>query len=79
MTGPATTSSAPPGQPQARPSSRKAVWTVLRAAGSVAALVALYYLLPLDHASAPVAVMILVIGLVAFIALVAFHVRSIMR
>ena len=79
MTGPATTASAPPGQPQARPSSRTVAWTVLRAAGSVVALVALYYLLPLDHGSAPTAVMILVIGLVAFIALVAFHVRSIMR
>jgi voltage-gated potassium channel len=54
-------------------------WTVLRAAGSVAALVALYYLLPLDHASAPVAVTILVIGLMGFITLVAVHVRSIIR
>lgn len=39
--------------------------------GSVAALVALYHLLPLDHSSAPVAVTMLVIGLVGFIALVA--------
>ena len=55
-------------------------WTVLRAAGTVAALIAIYYLLPLDRASAaPAAVTILIIGLVAFIALVAFHVRSIMR
>lgn len=79
MTGPATTASASPGQPQARPSSRTVAWTVLRAAGSVAALVALYYLLPLDHPSASAALVILVIGLVAFIALVAFHVRWIMR
>ena len=79
MTGPATTASAPPSQPQARPSSRTVAWTVLRSAGSVAALVAVYYLLPLDHPSVPAALTILVIGLVAFIALVAFHVRWILR
>ena len=66
-------------QAEARPSARTIVWTVLRAAGSAAALVALYYLLPLDHSSTPAAVAILIIGLVAFIALVTFHVRSIMR
>jgi len=55
------------------------VRTVLRAAVSVAALAALYYLLPLDHASTPATVTILVIGLVVFIALVTFHVRSILR
>jgi voltage-gated potassium channel len=69
----------PQEQAEARPSSRNYVWTVLRSAGTVAALVALYYLLPLDHTSTPTAVTILVIGLVAFIALVTFHVRSIMR
>ena len=79
MTGLATTASAPPGQPQARPSSRTMAWAVVRAAGSVAALVAVYYLLPLDHASVPTALLILVIGLVVFIALVAFHVRWILR
>jgi hypothetical protein len=52
---------------------------VLRAAGSAAAMVALYYLLPLDHSSTPTAVTILIVGLVAFTALVAFHVRSIVR
>jgi len=52
---------------------------VLRAAGQVAALVAIYYLLPLDHESTPAAVTILIIGLVGFIALVTYHVRSIMR
>jgi voltage-gated potassium channel len=77
MTG--STKVAPQEQAAARASSRKIVWTVLRSAGSVAALVAVYYLLPLDHASAPAAVTILIIGLVAFLALVAFHVRSIMR
>ena len=79
MTGPATTASAPPGQPQARPSSRTVAWTVLRSAGSVAALVAVYYLLPLDHPSVPAALTILLIGLMAFVALVAFHVRWIIR
>ena len=77
MTG--STKMAPQEQAAARAPSRKVVWTVLRAAGSAAALVAIYYLLPLDHASTPAAVTILIIGLVAFIALVAFHARSIMR
>src|SRR5215831_13457755 len=40
---------------------------------------AIYYLLPLDHSSTPAAVTILIIGLAAFIALVAFHTRSILR
>ena len=48
-------------------------------AGSVAALVALYYLLPLDHSSTPAAVTILLVGLAAFVALVAFQVRLIVR
>jgi hypothetical protein len=47
--------------------------------GSAAALVTLYYLLPLDHASTPAAVTMLLIGLVAFIALVAVQVRLIVR
>ncbi len=55
------------------------VRAVLRIAGSTIALVALYYLLPLDHSSTGIAVTILVIGLVVFIGLVAFHVRSITR
>jgi voltage-gated potassium channel len=66
-------------QAEVRASSRKIVWTVLRSAGSVVALVAIYYLLPLDQSSTPVAVTTLIIGLVVFIALVAFHARSIMR
>jgi voltage-gated potassium channel len=52
-------------------------WTVLRIVGSITVLVALYYLLPLDHSSTGIAVTTLVIGLVLFIALVAFQVRSI--
>ena len=68
-----------PDQPQAQPSSRTITLTVLRAGGTVGALVVIYYLLPLDRASAPAAVTILIIGLAAFIALAAYHVRSIMR
>jgi hypothetical protein len=52
---------------------------MLRVAGSVAALVALYYLLPLDHSSTPAAVTILLIGLAGFIVLVAVQVRLIIQ
>jgi hypothetical protein len=48
-------------------------------AGSAAALIALYYLLPLDHSSTAAAVTMLLAGLVAFVALVAFQVRLILR
>jgi hypothetical protein len=54
-------------------------WSVLRAAASTAALVAIYYLLPLDHSSTGVAITILVIGLAVLIVLVVFQVRSILR
>jgi len=79
MTG--STQVAPQEQAGARPSPppRKIAWTVLRAAGSAVVLVALYYLLPLDHASMPAAVAMLIIGLVGFTTLVVFHVRSILR
>jgi len=62
----------------AQASRRRIAWTVLRAGGSIAALVAIYYVLPLDHASEPTAITILIIGLTGFIILVAFHVRLIM-
>jgi voltage-gated potassium channel len=52
---------------------------VLQVAASTTALVAIYYLLPLDDSSAAAAVTILVTGLVVFIALVAAQVRSIIR
>ena len=67
---------APHDQADARLSSGRIAWTVLRVIGSAAALVALYYLLPLDHASTPAAVTMLLIGLAGFIALVTFQVRS---
>jgi len=60
-------------------STRRAAWVVLRVIGSVAVLVTLYYLLPLDRSSTAVAVAILVAGLVGFIVLVSFHVRFIIR
>jgi voltage-gated potassium channel len=50
----------------------------LRALGSIVALVALFYVLPLNHSSAATAVAILVIGLVVLIVLVAFQVRRIL-
>ena len=51
---------------------------MLRAAGASAALVGIYYLLPLDRSSAGAAVTMLVTGLVALIALITFQVRSIL-
>ena len=55
------------------------VRAVLRIVGSATALVALYYVLPLNRSSAWAAVTILVTGLVVFAALVAFQVRAISR
>ncbi len=69
----------PAARPEARPPRRTIVRAVLRAAGSTVALVAIYYLLPLDRSSTWVAVTMLAIGLVALVALVAFQVRWILR
>jgi voltage-gated potassium channel len=52
---------------------------MLRAAGSTAALVVIYYLLPLDRSSTAVAVTMLAIGLLALFGLVTYQVRSIIR
>jgi len=52
---------------------------LLRALGSTVGLVAIYYLLPLDRTSIPVAVGMLAVGLLALAGLVAFQVRSILR
>ena len=65
--------------PDARPPYRRIVRSFLRATGSTVALVVIYYLLPLDRSSTWAAVTMLVIGLVLFIGLVAFQVRSIVR
>ena len=51
--------------------------SLLRAAGSTAVLVAIYYLLPLDHSARWVAVAALVIRLAVLVRLVAFQVRAI--
>ena len=69
----------PAARPESRPPRRTIVRAVLRAAGSTAALVAIYYLLPLDRSSTGVAAAMLAIGLVALIALVVFQVRWILR
>jgi voltage-gated potassium channel len=55
------------------------VRAALRIVGSTAALVALYYALPLTRSSAGAAVTILVIGLGLFIGLAALQVRAIIR
>ena len=75
----ASTGVAPPGQAAVRPSFGRVAWTVLRVTVSVAALGALYYLLPLDHASEPAAVTMLLIGLAGFVALVTVQVWMIIR
>jgi voltage-gated potassium channel len=69
----------PAARPAARPPRRTIVRAVLRAVGSTAALVAIYYLLPLDRSSTGVAVTMLAIGLAWLIALVLFQVRWILR
>jgi len=60
-----------------RPPLGKITWALLRAAGSTIVLVAIYYLLPLNHSARWAAITMLVIGLVLLIALIAFQVRSI--
>jgi voltage-gated potassium channel len=52
---------------------------LLRALGSTVVLLAIYYLLPLDHYSPGVATAALVAGLVLLIVLIGFQVRSIVR
>jgi voltage-gated potassium channel len=58
---------------------RRVVATLLRALASTVGLVAIYYLLPLDRTSIPLAVGMLAVGLLALGGLVAFQVRSIIR
>jgi voltage-gated potassium channel len=69
----------PAALPEARPPRQTIVRAVLRAVGSTAALVAIYYLLPLDRSSTWIAVTMLAIGLAWLIALVVFQVRWILR
>ena len=77
MTGPAST--ALQEQVAVRPTSRAIARTVLRVAGAVTGLFVLYFLLPLDRVSEPVAITTLVIGLGLFVTLVALQVRWIIR
>jgi voltage-gated potassium channel len=76
-----TDSAAPgPGTPgEVRPSRRTIVQGLLRAAGSTIALVAIYFLLPLDRSATWAAVTMLMVGLVALVALVGFQVRWIIQ
>ena len=53
------------------------VRALLQAVASTAALVVIYYLLPLNHSSTGTAVTMLTIGLLVLIALVAYQVRAI--
>jgi voltage-gated potassium channel len=64
---------------EARRRFRRSLGTLLRALGSTIALVAIYYLLPLDRTSISVAVAMLAFGLLALVGLVTFQVRSIIR
>ena len=64
---------------EARRRFRTVVVTLLRALASTVALVAIYYLLPLDGTSIAAAVGMLAFGLLALAGLVAFQVRSIIR
>ena len=68
----------PDASPEARPPPRKIVRALLRAVGSTAVLVTIYYFLPLNHSATWSAVTILVVGLAVLVGLVAFQVRSIM-
>ncbi len=71
--------------PGPEPSAGRAVWppgraivrSALRAAGSTAVLLTIYYVLPLDRVTTWVAVTILIIGLVLLIGLVAYQARAI--
>jgi voltage-gated potassium channel len=65
--------------PGARRVRRRTVRTTLQVAGVTAALVAVYYLLPLDHSSTGVAVTTLAAGLVVLICWVALQLRWIAR
>ncbi|WP_433304985.1 potassium channel family protein [Actinoplanes sp. CA-030573] len=67
------------GTADGRPPFRRIVWTVLRVVVSVAVLVTIYYLLPLDRASRSAAIAVLLIGLAVFVVLVAVQIRVILR
>ncbi|WP_197040490.1 potassium channel family protein [Pseudonocardia halophobica] len=70
---------AAPGQAEARPSVGLIARTIFRVVASVAALLTLYYVLPLDNCSFPAALTMLLVGLVGFTALVAVQVHWIVE
>ena len=67
----------PDGSREAKPPPGRIVRSLLRAAGSSAVLVAIYYLLPLDNSARWFAITMLSAGLAALIGLVAYQVRAI--
>ena len=67
----------PDAPPDPRPPARKIMQALLRGLASTAALVTIYYLLPLDHSSRWLAITMLVIGLALLTGLIAVQVRSI--
>jgi voltage-gated potassium channel len=70
----------PPASRETRPRrTRRVVVTLLRALGSTVALVALYYLLPLDQDSIALAITMLSVGLLGLGVLVVFQVRAIIK
>ena len=52
-------------------------WTVLRVVASIVVVTALFYLLPFDRSGTGTAALLLAAGLVVFVGLVVFQVRSI--
>ncbi len=72
-----STRTPPDGPGEAKPPPGRIVRSLLRAAGSTAVLVAIYYLLPLNHSALWVAALTLLIGLAALLGLIAFQVRAI--
>jgi len=72
-----STGTPPDGSREAKPPPGRIVWSFLRAAGSPAVLVAIYYLLPLDNSARWFAITTRVVGLAALIGLVAYQVRAI--
>ena len=75
----ASASAGPEASNEARRGFRRVFITLLRALGSTAALVAIYYLLPSNHTSIGVVIGILAAGLLTLVGLIAFQVRAIMR
>jgi voltage-gated potassium channel len=64
---------------EARRRIRRALVTFLRAFASTVALLAIYYVLPLDRSSISVAIVMLGVGLLGLVVLVTFQVRSIIK